>query len=93
MASGGGECYIGRMATQIKQPHADDDEALWAQLEREVHNDDGSVAREHLAAGRAIYIAEADTPAGQVIKLFPDGRRSFVRFDAAGNEQVVVGAA
>lgn len=81
------------MATQIKPDTDVLDEALWARVERGVRNDDGAVARDHLAAGRAIYITDADTPAGQVIKLFPDGRRSFVRFDSAGNEQLVVGAA
>lgn len=87
-------CYIRSMATQIKQPDTDTfDEALWTRLERGVRDDDGSVARDHLAAGRAIYVTETGTPAGQVIKLFPDGRKNFVRFDAAGNEHVVVGAA
>ena len=88
--------YTPDMATQLKRPETDDelpDDALWARIERNVRHDDGAVARDHLAAGRAIYITEADTPTGQVIKLFPDGRRSFVRFDATGNEQVIDGGA
>ncbi len=43
-------------------------------------------ARDHLAAGYPIYYSESDTPAGLIIKEYPDGRRELVRFDYAGEE-------
>lgn len=49
-------------------------EQLWRDLEK-IDGDD-SAAREHLAAGRAIYIADDDTPPGLLIKKYPDGRPS-----------------
>lgn len=45
-------------------------------------------AREHLAAGRPIYYGEDDTPAGLLIKEYPDGRRELVRYHRDGDEVV-----
>ncbi len=61
-------------------------EQLWRDLEK-IDGDD-SAAREHLAAGRPIYICEDDTPAGLVIKEYPDGRRELVRFHRNGDEVI-----
>ncbi len=69
-----------------------DDEAFWAAFEAELMNDDGAAAKEHLAAGFPIYFRDADTPAGLVIKEYPDGRRELVCFDLNG-EKVVQAAA
>lgn len=49
------------MATPVKAPIDPDDE-LAAILENAALNDDGAVARSHLAAGFPIYYSEADTP-------------------------------
>lgn len=63
----------------------DTNEQLW----RELHRDHGdAAARAHLAAGRAIYYSDDDTPAGLLVKEHPDGRRELVRFDEAGDEVV-----
>lgn len=61
-------------------------EQLWRDLEK-IDGDD-TAAREHLAAGRAIYVAEDDTPPGLLIKKYPDGRRELVRFHRNGYEVV-----
>lgn len=62
----------------------DTNEQLWQELHRS-HGDD-SAARAHLAAGRAIYYSDDDTPAGLLVKEHPDGRRELVRFDEAGDQ-------
>lgn len=59
---------------------------LWKELVAAVRNDDGAAAKEHLAAGRAIYYSEEDTPDELLIKEYPDGRRELVRFHEAGDE-------
>ena len=61
---------------------------LWIELVAAVRNDDGAAAKEHLAAGRAVYYSEDDTPDELLIKEYPDGRRELVRFDEAGDEVV-----
>ena len=60
---------------------------LWTELGADLAQDDGRAAREHLAAGFPIYFREADTPAGLVIKQYPDGRRELVTFDAQGERK------
>jgi hypothetical protein len=43
--------------------------------------DDGAEARRHLAAGRPVYYAEADTPEGLVVRESPDGSKDLIRVD------------
>ena len=50
-------------------------------FDAELSYDDGSEARSHLAAGRAIYYATDDTPPDRAIKECPDGRRFLVHFE------------
>jgi len=58
-----------------------DIDAFEAEFEREIAKDDDSAAREILASGRAIHIARDDTPAGHVIRVYPDGREELVAVD------------
>ena len=64
------------------------DAALWSVLSAEGGADVGQAARERLAAGLPIYFREPVTPAGQVIKQYPDGRRELVTFDRSGERLV-----
>lgn len=80
------------MATQIKQPQADDEEELAAFIEAAILHDDNAFAP-HFAAGHPVYIREADTPPRHVVKLFPNGHRELIGFDALGNEMPVPQAA
>ena len=57
----------------------------WASFVRDVINDDGSAAKEHLEAGRAIYYVDKATPKGLLIKEHPGGRRELVRFCPLGD--------
>ncbi|NIJ07615.1 hypothetical protein FHS31_001211 [Sphingomonas vulcanisoli] len=75
------------MATRLIKPTPVDVD-LWPILEAALRQDDGSVARAHLAAGRAIYYSEDDTPRDTVIKEHPDGRRELVRFDIQGEHRI-----
>lgn len=61
---------------------------LWKELTSAVRRDAGAAAKEHLAAGRAIYYSEADTPAGLLVKEHPDGRRELVRFNETGDQVI-----
>lgn len=54
---------------------------FWARFERLDPNPGAEAARERLAAGQPIYYREGDTPAGQVIKEYPDGHRELVAFE------------
>ena len=85
-------CYIRTMATQIKQPDTDDDEEFDAFLEAAILHDDNAFAP-HFAAGHPVYLRDADTPPGHVVKQFPDGRRELIGFDSVGNEIQVPQAA
>ena len=53
-----------------------------------LESEDDFAARELLAAGRAIYYVESDTPPGLVIKEFPTGARQLVRH-VRGADQVI----
>jgi hypothetical protein len=55
--------------------------AFEAEFEREIAKDDDSAAAAMLAAGRPIHIARDDTPAGHVVRVFPDGREELVKVD------------
>jgi hypothetical protein len=63
---------------------------FWTTFEAELANDDGAVAREHLAAGHPIYYVERDTPAGLLIKRYPDGRRELIDVDVLTRAERVV---
>jgi hypothetical protein len=52
-------------------------------FERALANDDGSAAKEHLAAGFPIYVGDPSNP-GKIIKKFPDGRRQLVTVNDVG---------
>jgi hypothetical protein len=57
------------------------DDRLDTDFERMAHEDDDTAALEILAAGMPIHIVRADTPAGHVIRIHPDGREEVVRVD------------
>lgn len=61
---------------------------LWKELTSAVRRDAGVAAKEHLAAGRAIYYSESDTPDGLLVKEHPDGRRELIRFNETGDKVV-----
>ena len=67
--------------------HAPDDvndgAPSFEEIENALRHDDGLAAQQHLAAGRAVYYADERYP-GEVIRLFPDGRRQIVSVDAEG---------
>jgi hypothetical protein len=58
-------------------------------LEDEDFAYDDSEARRHLAAGRPIYYAEANTPEGLMVRESPDGRKELIQVDADGAFRVV----
>lgn len=62
----------------------EEEEALIAAM---VDGDD-EAARSHLAAGNPIYYVASNTPPGVVEKLFPGGRRQYIRFDLDGEHLV-----
>ena len=51
------------------------------ELEAGLVNDDGLAAKQHLAAGRAIYYAD-DRYSEGVVKKYSDGRKQLVAIDA-----------
>lgn len=69
-----------------------DTEEFLRELEMLMDARDDSVAREHLSAGFPIYFSDEATPPGCVTKLYPDGRREWVRFDDAGEHVVRLAA-
>ncbi|WP_454882974.1 hypothetical protein [Sphingomonas oryzagri] len=54
---------------------------LEADFERMAVEDDDTAARKMLTSGMPIHIARDDTPAGHVIRVYPDGREELVRVD------------
>jgi hypothetical protein len=58
--------------------------SFWMSFENALLHDDGTAAREHLAAGFPIYVQTVDTPIGFVEKRYPDGRVAFVTIDCDG---------
>jgi hypothetical protein len=50
--------------------------------------DTGEAAREHLAAGRAVYYGDDAYP-DFVIKEYPDGHKELVDFDDDGKENII----
>lgn len=58
-----------------------DDGALDGDFEQAAAIADDTAAREMLALGLPIHIARDDTPAGHVIRVFPDGREQVVAVD------------
>lgn len=58
------------------------------EFEKSLSQDDGLAAKQHLAAGRAIYYGDERYPEG-LIKKFPDGRRQLVDVSDAGEITVI----
>lgn len=75
-------------AQRQHRPEGDPLDRLWLDLVAGVRRADGAAAQAHLAAGRPIYYAEDDTPAGLLVKEHPDGRRELVKFDEAGDQVI-----
>lgn len=63
-------------------------DTIAAAIERD--DDDGSEARRHLAAGRAICVGDPCYP-GQVVRIHPNGLRELMRLDVESGTLVVVG--
>ena len=59
----------------------DDPTSLDAEFERDAMEEDGSAAEEILASGMPIHISRDDTPAGHVVRVYPNGREELVRID------------
>lgn len=58
-----------------------DMEAFAEEFEREIMHDDDSASREILASGHPIHVVRDDTPAGHLLRIWPDGREEIVLFD------------
>ena len=58
------------------------------EFEAALANDDGQAAKEHLAAGRAIYYRDIQHPDG-LIRKFPDGRKQLVSISADRKVSVI----
>ena len=58
-----------------------DMEAFEAEFEREIIHDDDSASREILASGTPVHVVRDDTPAGHLVRIWPDGREEVVLFD------------
>ncbi|PRG06878.1 hypothetical protein C6Q17_24010 [Burkholderia contaminans] len=56
------------------------DHSFWLKLS----SDDGAAAHDHLARGFPVYFQTPKTPAGVIEKLYPNGKREYVRFDLTG---------
>lgn len=71
----------------MSEPGAENlNEQLWRGLSSV--DRDSAAAEAASAAGHAIYYIEDDTPEGLLIKEHPDGRRTLVRFQRAGDEVI-----
>lgn len=51
------------------------------EFERDITMDDDTASSAILASGLPIHIARDDTPAGHVIRIYPDGREELMRVD------------
>ena len=88
VGEGSGPWYPRRMDRPVDlQPHDSSEheapihETFEEEFDRLIREDDGSAADEILASGQPISIAREDTPAGHVIRLYPDGREEIARVD------------
>ncbi|QPS18540.1 MULTISPECIES: T-complex 10 C-terminal domain-containing protein [Alphaproteobacteria] len=61
---------------------------IWTMIASGIERDGDRAARSHLDAGFPIYVANADTPDGTVVRIDPDGSRRLVRFDGAGEHRL-----
>jgi hypothetical protein len=57
-------------------------------FEQALMYDDGLAAKQHMAAGRAIYYGDEDHPEG-IIKEYPDGRRQLIAVSNKGEQTVL----
>ncbi len=74
---------------QLGQVPPDQEASLLSAVDAAFSCDEGTAVRAHLAAGRAIYFREENTPAGHVVRKSPDGSRVLVKFTDDGAEVVV----
>ncbi|EEQ2490346.1 hypothetical protein GSG79_004268 [Escherichia coli] len=51
------------------------------ELVKEFERQDNSAVLENLAAGHPVVFREPNTPAGHVIRKYPDGRRELLRYE------------
>lgn len=75
----------------MNTPTADTEaEAFFASsaFQNALFNDDGLAAKQHLAAGRAIYYGDDRYPEG-VVKEYPDGRRQLIAVSIKGEKTVI----
>lgn len=65
-----------------------EEKMFWSALERKLADDDGSAAKEHLAAGR--FITYRDPKHGNsLVREWPNGSRELVNADLDGNLTVL----
>ena len=65
-----------------------EEKIFWSILERTLANDDGTAAKEHLAAGRFITYRDPKLSNG-LVREWPDGRRELIKADATGDITVL----
>ena len=66
----------------------DDGSQFFAELEAALFDDDGLAAKQHLAAGLAIYYGDEKYP-GAIVKQYPNGRKQLVSVGKDGQISVI----
>jgi hypothetical protein len=77
-----GEIYMGAEISDI------DAELVFDRMLQLALEDTGEAAREHLAAGRAVYYGDEKYP-HHAVKEYPDGHKELIDFDKNGREYVI----
>lgn len=69
------------MLSMASTAHVSHAEVLASDFDRAIRLDDDSAARRILANGWPVHVAYDDTPAGHVVRVYPDGREELVSLD------------
>jgi hypothetical protein len=66
----------------------DEEESFWKKFEAALANDDGTAAREHLAAGRYVTYRDSRNPS-ILLREWPDGKIEKIVADENGDVTVI----
>ena len=74
--------------TNLKKITQEQGKLFWSKFERELAQDSGEAAKQHLAMGHPVHYGDDRFPEG-IVKEYPSGKKQLVTMDEHDNEILI----